>query len=62
MSRFLHVRPGAHFFGGAQEDADAAGISPRQRVSFLAVGLGVMDVGDFLGRYSLAISLSRISS
>jgi hypothetical protein len=46
----LHVRPGAHFFGGAQQDADAAGIHGVKQCLLLAVRIGVMDVGDFLCR------------
>ena len=46
----LHVGSGAHFLGGAEEDADAPGIHGIEQRLLLAVGVGVVDIGDFLGR------------
>ena len=46
----LYVGAGGHFLRGAKQDADAPGIDRIKQRLLLRVGIGVVDIGDFLGR------------
>ena len=50
LEALLDVRTSAHFLGGAQEDADFPGVDGIKERLLLCVGIGVMDISDFLGR------------
>ena len=44
----LHIHPRSHFFSGADEDADPAGVDSVEEIHFDEVAVAVMNEGDFV--------------
>ena len=44
----LHIGPGAHLLGGAEQDAHLAGPHLAEQLLLLRLGVGVVDKGDLL--------------